>query len=95
MRSIFNYVEVTKGCIPLGINLFTCDSTLTPYIEKVWYTDFAIFWKAWEFELLVHLPNYLLVFYGHLVYSTAIWYILWLFGTFWYVVPIKIWQPWP
>jgi hypothetical protein len=56
------------------------------------------------------------LFYGHLVYITAIWYILGLFGlyimaiwymlwpfgifygylenffTFWYVVPIKIWQ---
>jgi hypothetical protein len=27
----------------------------------------------------------------------AIWYILWLFGIFflfWYVVPLKLWQPW-
>jgi hypothetical protein len=35
--------------------------------------------------------------YGHLVNFVAIWYILWLFGTFfpfWYVVPTKIWQPW-
>jgi hypothetical protein len=30
------------------------------------------------------------LFYGHLLYYTAIWYI---FSTFWYVVPIKIWQP--
>jgi hypothetical protein len=44
------------------------------------------------------------LFYGHLVYFTAIWYtyivaiwyILWLFGIFtpfWYAVPRKIWQP--
>jgi hypothetical protein len=36
------------------------------------------------------------IFNGHLVYFTAIWYILWLFGVFspfWYVVPRKIWQP--
>jgi hypothetical protein len=42
-------------------------------------------------------------FYGHLVYFTAILYILWTFGIFWvnfrifiqfwYVVPRKIWQP--
>jgi hypothetical protein len=48
------------------------------------------------------------VLYGRLVYFTAIWYILWLFGIFlaignifgylvyffpfWYVVPRKIWQ---
>jgi hypothetical protein len=42
-------------------------------------------------------------FYGHLVYFTAIWYILWpsgiLYGhlvyffPFWYVEPRKIWQP--
>jgi hypothetical protein len=44
------------------------------------------------------------IFYGHLVYFTAIWYISWPFGVFyfylvyfslfWYVVPRKIWQPW-
>jgi hypothetical protein len=37
------------------------------------------------------------LFYGHLVYFTAIWYILLLFGIFspfWYVVPRKIWQLW-
>jgi hypothetical protein len=43
------------------------------------------------------------MFYGHLVYFTLIWSILWSFGiclgylvyfsTFWYVVPRKIWQP--
>jgi hypothetical protein len=36
------------------------------------------------------------LFCGHLVYSVAIRYILWLFGTFspfWSVVPRKIWQP--
>jgi hypothetical protein len=43
------------------------------------------------------------IFYGHLVYFTAIWhifvaiwYILRLFNTFfpfWYVAPRKIWQP--
>jgi hypothetical protein len=59
--------------------------------------DFGIFY--WQCRL----------FYGHLVYIvaiwyilwpfgifTAIWYILWLFGIFFpfcYVVPIKIWQP--
>jgi hypothetical protein len=42
--------------------------------------------------------------YGHLVYFTAISYILLSFGIFcghfgiffqfWYVVPSKIWQPW-
>jgi hypothetical protein len=46
-------------------------------------------------------------FYGHLVcfmpgqlvHFTDIWYILWSFGIFkiphWYVLPRKIWQPWP
>jgi hypothetical protein len=45
------------------------------------------------------------LFYGHVVYFTAIWYryivafwyMLWLFGIvfpFWYVEPRKIWQPW-
>jgi ABC-type spermidine/putrescine transport system permease subunit II len=44
------------------------------------------------------------MFYGHLVYFTAIWYILGPLGTFygylvyffpfWYVVVRKIWQPW-
>jgi hypothetical protein len=41
------------------------------------------------------------LFYGHLVYFTAIWsifvairYSLWLFGSFWYVVRRKIWQSW-
>jgi hypothetical protein len=42
--------------------------------------------------------------YGHFVYFTSIWYILWPFGIFcgtfgiffpfWYVVARKIWQPW-
>jgi hypothetical protein len=32
------------------------------------------------------------IFYRHLIYFTSIWYILWLFGTFGYVIPIKIWQ---
>jgi hypothetical protein len=41
--------------------------------------------------------------YGYLVYFTAIWYSLWLFGIiygylififpFWFFVPRKIWQP--
>jgi hypothetical protein len=30
------------------------------------------------------------IFYGHLVYFVAIWYI---FAPFWYFVPRKIWQP--
>jgi hypothetical protein len=44
------------------------------------------------------------IFYGNLVYFTAIWSILWPFGEFhgrlvyfsrfWYVAPRKIWQPW-
>jgi hypothetical protein len=40
------------------------------------------------------------IFYGRLIYFTAIWHILWPFGIigiyscFWYVVPRKIWQPW-
>jgi hypothetical protein len=44
------------------------------------------------------------IFYGLLVYFTAIWYILWPFGIlvgywvyflpFGYVVARKIWQPW-
>jgi hypothetical protein len=43
------------------------------------------------------------LFYDHLVYYTAIWYILWPYDIyyeyleylfpFWYVVPRKIWQP--
>jgi hypothetical protein len=42
------------------------------------------------------------IFYYHLVYFTAIWYVLWQFGifcgnlvhfsSFWYAVPRKIWQ---
>jgi hypothetical protein len=44
------------------------------------------------------------LFYGQLVYFTALSYILWSFGliygnlvyfsSFWYIVPMKIWQPW-
>jgi hypothetical protein len=44
------------------------------------------------------------IFYGHLEYFTAIWYILWPFGNvvvIWYIFPLfgilcqeKIWQPW-
>jgi hypothetical protein len=33
------------------------------------------------------------IFYGHLMYFTAIWYILWQFGIFLPVAPRKIWQP--
>jgi hypothetical protein len=43
------------------------------------------------------------LFYGHMVYFIAIWYIFWPFAIlygylvyispFWYVVPQKIWQP--
>jgi hypothetical protein len=43
------------------------------------------------------------IFFGHLVYFTVVWYILWQFGIivgylvyflpFRYVVAIKIWQP--
>jgi hypothetical protein len=43
------------------------------------------------------------LFFGHLVYFTAIWYIFWsfwyilwllaIFLPLWYVVPRKIWQP--
>jgi hypothetical protein len=45
------------------------------------------------------------IFYWHLDYIKAIWYILWsfsnlvviwhIFYTFWYIVLRKIWQPWP
>jgi hypothetical protein len=45
------------------------------------------------------------IFYGHLEYFTAIWYILWSFGIvcghllyfsqFGMFEPRKIWQPWP
>jgi hypothetical protein len=37
------------------------------------------------------------IFYGHLVYFAAIWYILQPFGIFfpfWLVAPRKIWQSW-
>jgi hypothetical protein len=45
------------------------------------------------------------IFYGGLEYITVIWYILWPFGNlcsdnlvyfpqFWYIVQIKLWQPW-
>jgi hypothetical protein len=43
------------------------------------------------------------IFFGHLKYITAIWYIFWPFGNllavwhlfppFWYTVSRKIWQP--
>jgi hypothetical protein len=46
--------------------------------------------------------EYVGIFYGHLVYFTTLWYILWPFGIFyghlvyisplWYVLPRKIWQ---
>jgi hypothetical protein len=45
------------------------------------------------------------IFYGDLLYFTAIWYILWSFGIlfgdmahfppFWYFAPRNIWQPCP
>jgi hypothetical protein len=45
------------------------------------------------------------IIFGHLEYLTAIWYALWPFGIFsghlvnfsqyWYVVAIKLWQPFP
>jgi hypothetical protein len=45
------------------------------------------------------------LFYGLLIYLIVIWYVLWpaalpccyllYFSTFWYIVPRKIWQPWP
>jgi hypothetical protein len=44
------------------------------------------------------------IFYGHLLYFTDIYYILWPFGNvvviwhifppFWYIASRKIWQPW-
>jgi hypothetical protein len=34
------------------------------------------------------------IFFVHLEYLTDIWYIICPFGTFWYVVARKIWQPW-
>jgi hypothetical protein len=43
-------------------------------------------WKMWSFG----------IFCGHLIYSKAIWKILWLFGIFfpfWYVVPKKSGNP--
>jgi hypothetical protein len=35
------------------------------------------------------------VFFGHLAYFTAIWYVghFDIFFPFWYVLPRKIWQP--
>jgi hypothetical protein len=38
--------------------------------------------------------GYVDIFQGHLEYFTDIWVILCAFGTFWYHVPRKIWQPW-
>jgi hypothetical protein len=46
-------------------------------------------------EDVVHFMTFSL-FYDHLVYFVAIWYILWPFGIlfpFWYVVLRQIWQP--
>jgi hypothetical protein len=52
--------------------------------------------RIWQWKVLVYFMDIwsLLwpfdVFYGHLVNFMSIWYI---FFTFWYVVPRKIWQP--
>jgi hypothetical protein len=34
------------------------------------------------------------LFYFRLVYFMTVWYMFCSFGIFWYVAPIKIWQPW-
>jgi hypothetical protein len=39
------------------------------------------FWKALQWEMLVYVIATWSI-YGHLVYFVALWYILWLFGTF-------------
>jgi hypothetical protein len=42
------------------------------------------FWRAFEWKRLAY------IFYGHLEYITAIWYIPWPFGNFvamWYLFP--------
>jgi hypothetical protein len=58
--------------------------------------QFGQFWRALDWKMLM--------FYGHLEYITAIWYILSPFGIFcvhlvhffqcWYHVTRKIWQIW-
>jgi hypothetical protein len=49
--------------------------------------DLGKFWKVFQWKMLVFLWPFCL-FYGHMVYVMAIWYILWSFGIFfpfWYI----------
>jgi hypothetical protein len=63
-------------------------------------TDNPNLGKFWRILLMedvgIFYGRLVYIFYFHLVYFEAIWYILWLFGIFfpfWYVLTRKIWQP--
>jgi hypothetical protein len=52
-------------------------------------TNLGKFWRVMQWTMLVYFLPFSL-FYGHLVYFVAVWYVLWLFGItfpFWYFVP--------
>jgi hypothetical protein len=72
-------------------------SVLPDGLFKNQRSNFGKLWTVLQWKMLVLLwpslpilpPNG--IFNGHLVHFVVIWYI---FFPFWYVVPIKIWQPW-
>jgi hypothetical protein len=76
-KSKFGYILEGLGMEDVGIPTYF--QTKNPICGK--------FWRVLELKMLAY------IFYGHLVYFTAIWYIIrsfCIFFTFWYVVARKI-----
>jgi hypothetical protein len=65
-----------------------CFQTKNPNLGKFWR---VLLRKLLEYCMTIwSILRSLKIFYGHLVYFVAIWYI---FSPFWFCGPRKIWQP--
>jgi hypothetical protein len=51
------------------------------------------FWRVLQWKMLVYFMAIWSILRPFFVYFTALWYIFWPFGKFWFIEPLKIWQP--
>jgi hypothetical protein len=87
----FNYFCATSPRLANSFNMWnTCEAAVCIRVARWFDPNLGKFWRVVQWKMLY----YIILFYGHLNYFMAIWYIMWYFGlfsAFWYVVPRKIW----
>jgi hypothetical protein len=103
-----SFMEVVSSSLPfLFLSFFSAKNGLALLISASVQGCQMVYFQTKNHNLgkfLKVLQLQILVFFGHFVYFTVKRYILQKFGTFcghpvyffpfWYVAPIKIWQPW-